>query len=243
MKIRLLSDLHIEVSPYNIDYNNEDILVLAGDISTDPYDIINLVNNYLKQNKNTQIIFVLGNHDYYDRKIHQTFQIFESVNIPRFHFLQDSSTVINGIRFFGSTLWTDLKGVSEIQVENSILDYHRIPQFTPKTCKFIHNCSLNSLKHCLKNSSEPVVVISHHLPSYKSIHEKYKNNPLSPVWASNLDDLVKQTILWMHGHTHSSLDYKIDSTRVVCNPRGYCRYNRKENPEFDNYFTIELNTK
>ena len=30
--------------------------------------------------------------------------------------------------------------------------------------------------------------------------------------------------LWTHGHTHSSHDYQIGNTRIVCNPRGYAGY-------------------
>ncbi len=28
-------------------------------------------------------------------------------------------------------------------------------------------------------------------------------------------------MLWVHGHTHSSHDYRVGPCRVVCNPRGY----------------------
>ena len=30
--------------------------------------------------------------------------------------------------------------------------------------------------------------------------------------------------MWVHGHTHERYDYMIGSTRVVCNPRGYIKY-------------------
>jgi hypothetical protein len=40
-----------------------------------------------------------------------------------------------------------------------------------------------------------------------------------------LDDLLAHAQLWIHGHTHDSTDYVIQTgqttTRVVCNPRGY----------------------
>jgi hypothetical protein len=29
--------------------------------------------------------------------------------------------------------------------------------------------------------------------------------------------------LWIHGHTHDSFDYVVRGTRIVANPRGYCR--------------------
>jgi len=30
--------------------------------------------------------------------------------------------------------------------------------------------------------------------------------------------------LWIHGHVHSSADYVVEGTRVVCNARGYPGY-------------------
>ena len=41
--------------------------------------------------------------------------------------------------------------------------------------------------------------------------------------------------VWIHGHTHTSFDYRIQGTRVVCNPRGYPlrRQGGFENPGFD----------
>jgi hypothetical protein len=30
--------------------------------------------------------------------------------------------------------------------------------------------------------------------------------------------------LWTHGHTHEDFDYMIGECRVVCNPRGYIKY-------------------
>ena len=40
--------------------------------------------------------------------------------------------------------------------------------------------------------------------------------------------------VWMHGHTHSSVDMEIGQTRVVCNPRGYSRqFNLSENNRWD----------
>lgn len=49
--------------------------------------------------------------------------------------------------------------------------------------------------------------------------------PCSAAFASNFDDLVRESRapLWIHGHIHTSFDYRIGSTRVVCNPRGYPR--------------------
>jgi Icc-related predicted phosphoesterase len=30
----------------------------------------------------------------------------------------------------------------------------------------------------------------------------------------------EQMALWVHGHSHTAVDYDVAGTRVVCNPRG-----------------------
>ena len=44
--------------------------------------------------------------------------------------------------------------------------------------------------------------------------------------------------LWVHGHTHTSFDYVLLGTRVVCNPRGYIPY--EPNPDFDPRCVVEV---
>jgi hypothetical protein len=46
--------------------------------------------------------------------------------------------------------------------------------------------------------------------------------------------------LWIHGHTHDSFDYRLNGTRVLCNPRGYARDGVNENPMFDPQLVIEV---
>ena len=69
----------------------------------------------------------------------------------------------------------------------------------------------------------PCVVITHHAPSMKSIHEKYANDTeLNTLYASDMEYLMSNNVkLWIHGHTHNSFDYTVGNTRVVCNPVGY----------------------
>jgi Icc-related predicted phosphoesterase len=44
--------------------------------------------------------------------------------------------------------------------------------------------------------------------------------------------------LWVHGHTHDSVDLDIAGTRVVCNPRGYAPDDL--NPEFQPGLVVEV---
>lgn len=74
-KIAYCSDLHLEFGRLNIELPDADILLLAGDIyvnylfnkhdSTD--DVIDFFTEISKKYKN--IIYVPGNHEYYDSSI------------------------------------------------------------------------------------------------------------------------------------------------------------------------------
>jgi hypothetical protein len=70
---------------------------------------------------------------------------------------------------------------------------------------------------------------------------------------SELESLMgaERVQLWIHGHTHSSFDYVVAGTRVVCNPRGYARGLGSdpeqasptlsfENPEFQPALVVEI---
>jgi hypothetical protein len=75
---------------------------------------------------------------------------------------------------------------------------------------------------------EKFVVVGHHAPSKLSTHPRYKHDTLmNGAYSSSLDEYIlahPQIKLWTHGHTHEDFDYMLGSTRVVCNPRGYIKY-------------------
>lgn len=77
------------------------------------------------------------------------------------------------------------------------------------------------------------VVVGHHAPSRTSTHEMYKNDTImNGGYSSDMDEFIQerpQIKLWTHGHTHHVFDYVIGETRVVCNPRGYVKYEQRAN--------------
>jgi Icc-related predicted phosphoesterase len=99
-------------------------------------------------------------------------------------------------------------------------------RFSPQDAVDDHNKALDYINHVTaERANEKFVVISHHCPSEKSVHDKYKADTImNGGFRSNLDDFIcyrPQIKLWMHGHTHEEFDYVLGETRVVCNPRGY----------------------
>jgi hypothetical protein len=75
---------------------------------------------------------------------------------------------------------------------------------------------------------EKFVVVGHHSPSKVSTKPQYENDYLlNGAYSSDLSEFIldhPQIKLWTHGHTHHEFDYNIGSTRIVCNPRGYHKY-------------------
>lgn len=99
-------------------------------------------------------------------------------------------------------------------------------RFSPEDAVVEHRKALDYIDAVIGNNpTGKYIVVGHHCPSLKSIHEKYKHDTImNGGFASDLDDFIAyrpQIKLWTHGHTHEPFDYMISETRVVCNPRGY----------------------
>lgn len=86
------------------------------------------------------------------------------------------------------------------------------------------------------------VVITHHLPSRRLVSARFwpsdGSDGVNGGFASNCDNLIatKEPWLWIHGHTHDTIDTQMWKTRIVCNPAGY----RGEwASPFNNFMTFE----
>jgi Icc-related predicted phosphoesterase len=86
---------------------------------------------------------------------------------------------------------------------------------------------------------EKAVIVTHHAPSGKSIPSRYAGDILNGAFASDLKSVIKKcgVPLWIHGHTHYCVDYRIGKTRIISNQRGYPD---EELRDFDPGKTIEL---
>lgn len=256
MLIHLVSDLHMEFSPYipHPKSYRADLIAVAGDIMSKGRGISKL--RELWPNKN--IVVVSGNHEHYGVDVNEnTARMKENAKAHDILLLETETVVIDGVRIFGCTLWTDfmLYGKDKRKfclyaAQQSLNDFKYIrtkdgsARFTALDSIEIHQESLKHLKQTIDTPFDgPTVILTHHAPSYKSVVPRFQNDLLSACFASNLDDLmcVDKVELWMHGHMHDSLDYKVNGTRVICNPRGYTSFNSgNENGAFDPGLLIEV---
>ena len=248
VKIRVWSDLHIDHSMFEInEKNSEDILVLAGDIvevTGCKYILSKFLDNVCAVFK--EVIYVAGNHEYYGGKI-------ELVNLwisqqkfkyKNFHFLNNDVVELNGVRFIGSTLWSNIYLTKSEEIKHSMSDFYLIyykgAPFTPEICVDLHEESLSYVESVLKQPYEgKTVTIFHHSPSLSFIQERFVNSNLNSAFHSDLDFLFKQynIDLCIFGHTHQCEDVTLHNTRVVSNARGYSKY---EETGFDEFKTVEL---
>lgn len=139
-----------------------------------------------------------------------------------------------------------IKQVGEINT--TLLDhyeYHTRPsKFSPEKSIREHKGMLEVIKNTVANlpKDSKVVVVGHHAPCKMSTKPRYQGEfIMNGAYSSDLTELMLDNPmikLWTHGHTHSSFDYMIGSTRIVCNPRGY--YSYEENEEFDSGKIVEV---
>ena len=238
MKLWVLSDLHHDVVKIpNFEFPEADVVVLAGDIQNEKF-VRQLVREY------DHVVYVAGNHEFYGYDLGWRKQDLQN-KFPGV-FLDDDFVDIAGVRFLGSTLWTDYKlygsewrqqAMEYAQV--AMNDHRKIGNFHPAEAALEHAVGRSFLENYLDNApGAKTVVVTHHAPSPRSIHGKYKDDLLNAAFVSNLESLISeyQPTLWVHGHVHSFWDYQLGDTRIVCNPRGY----GDENPDFNPSLVIEI---
>ena len=113
---------------------------------------------------------------------------------------------------------------------------------TPDDTVRIHRDSRRWLADRLAQPFDgPRVVVTHHLPSWRSVAPPFLRAASNAAFASDLDGLFGPMSLWVHGHTHHSFDYRAGPTRVVANPRGYpMKSGDDENPRFDPALLVDI---
>lgn len=232
MKIRLLSDLHCEFENYSPEEVDADVVIIAGDLNTGTKGVKWIRKHF----HNTPVIYIAGNHEFYH---HSTPKLISDLKKEtrgsNIHFLENEKVVIDGIAFFGCTLWSDFRLFghnthnAELNAAEMMTDYRVIrvsPSFrllrTMDTATK-HITSTHWLKTEAMFTHEKKVIVTHHSPGLYSIPYELRGDLISAAYATDLEWLIREInpLLWVHGHTHYCCDYMIGNTRVVSNQRGY----------------------
>ncbi len=244
MNFILISDLHLEGTPTyrpaSVENESEITLILAGDICEmrKPNILIPFLQDVCKRFKH--VIYVPGNHEYYGGHMYISLDkllVAMESQFTNFHLLHNRFVEIDGVNFIGSTLWTDFnKGnpMAMWDVARGLNDYSyiRTGNYRKISAAIIlaeHNTAKNFINDTLYLlNDQKNVVITHHAPCTLSISPAYINDPLNAGYVSDLSDLIDKhkPLIWCHGHVHTSHDYMLYDTRIICNPRGYESFKR-----------------
>jgi Icc-related predicted phosphoesterase len=228
VKIQFFSDVHLEFGPAPLPHTDADVIIAAGDVNIGASGV-----PWLKSS-GKPTIYVAGNHEYYGGDLDDVqADIRAAVAGSAVRFLECESAEIEGVRFLGTTLWTDFMGEDPEVMEylrDNMNDYQQITYrgrlLEPRDLADINRVSRAWLEAQLKSDFDgPTVVVTHHAPLFPS----WRANPSSAFKAAYCNDLSRLVhdypiALWVHGHVHARSDYQANELRVVCNPRGYDGY-------------------
>lgn len=266
MRLRIFSDLHLEMSdrhpPFAVPDAEADVVILAGDIHNGTAAVDWAERTFAGKT----VLYVPGNHEYYDGEYHEvTEALCNRTTGSNVRVLDNQEIIIGGVRFLGSTLWTDFELFGEASRASAIaesmryvVDFRAIRYgedlFTPEQSLVLHRKARAWLDRKLGEPfSGSTVVVTHHAPHPDSVHPKWGASLTSAAFVSDLTPMLGTARLWIHGHTHDGFDYDVKGTRVLANPMGYRTSNWKhardgsvpavvsyENREFDPALVVEV---
>lgn len=248
MKIQLLSDLHLEVHPHFAPEpaTGAQLLVLAGDIgsyqtgSLLPDDDFGLARfSPLAQFGGwpTPVLMVPGNHEYdgqdFDAAHDRLQRTCDRLGI---HFLERATLVLGGVRFVGTTLWSDFDaladhaGTTDLTRRLSMRSkafraadfYLRKTGTSRRGTPFLAEAVREQALMCqdwlsqalaVPHAEGPTVVVSHFAPSLRSADPRYGLVPGTAGFCNAWDHLLPHADLWLHGHLHARSDYTVQGQR------------------------------
>ncbi|MEO7888324.1 MAG: metallophosphoesterase [Polaromonas sp.] len=271
MNIQLLSDLHLESNPHFVaqPVPGADLLVLAGDIGSYQQGSLltelNIPDFGLARFSPlpvaeggagwpTPVLFVPGNHEYdgldFDETRSRLRSTCERLGIV---WLEEETLVLQGVRFVGSTLWTDFDALSAGQPQSADITLgeqlkarekafraanfylgknHSFRNGEPLLAADVREQGLKSqawLRQVLAQPFDgPTVAVTHFAPSLLSADPRYGLAAGTAGFCNSLDELLPLAKLWLHGHLHCAIDYTSRNCRVVANPLGYARKGEQE---------------
>lgn len=227
MKLGIASDLHLEFFKDHaalnfineLDSDGVDVLVLAGDILSIKRQMQMKAILSAFKNKYKNVVWVLGNHEYYNNIPRCTQLALREAEKAGVHLLNNSSVTIDGQRFIGGTGWFPELPDTTAFHKHCMTDFDLIDHLEPWVYKE-HEYFVDFLTTCLKPED---VLVMHHLPTTKSVHSKYAGNHLNRFFLCDIEKLIldRQPKLVINGHGHDQFDYKIGETRIISNPKGY----------------------
>ena len=235
MKIHLQSDTHVEMGPTMPPAVASDLTICAGDNGL----LGNLpqLKKYFDMIREgaEDIIWVLGNHEFYHSNYDEALLIAEKFAKEEGIYLMDEALgtdnlELNGVKFWGSTLWTDLKGGDYFVVDkigHGFNDCYVIgkDREDEKGSFSSHDMMEINARTREKINWDADVIITHHCP----LVVKHRNYPLDDITYGFCNTGLEEQIIntnvkyLLYGHTHDSTNFDCGGTNIISNQHGYAR--------------------
>ena len=243
MKIKLLSDLHMEGKYFKYKNHGEEVIFLVGDIHTRNrhYDLLDQIP------KDIEIYIVAGNHEYYNKEFNAVNKYLESLSTPdiigncypNVTFLNNKAAWLkDGTAVFGGTMFTDFeldgltnqwfaehdasRFIADFAYIHTIGKHYEQRRWTIQDHKEQHEIFKKELRAWLTaTEGKRRIVATHFMPTRHSVHPRFDNSNLNPYFTADMTPFMGWEGFWFHGHGHDTFDYMIEETRVLANPRGY----------------------
>ena len=238
----VLSDVHLEfyktypgLSSFIKPKINENVnyLCLCGDIGNPRLPFYKLFLQECAASYE-KVFIICGNHEYYYEYVDDINlliqKICDDINPNKLIFLNNSSYDISGtnIRILGTTLWTKIDNKNKSDIKCFIADFRSIKNWSIYKNDIEHHKSLKFIKDSLCDSgteSKRFIIITHHAPLLSCGNIIHRNSILSSAFKNDLMYLISEHTdkisVWMYGHDHYSMCFKIENTLIVSNQLGY----------------------
>lgn len=242
MRVRIYSDLHNECGSWHAaDCSNVDVVILAGDIDKKARGV-----KWANESFMCQVVYVSGNHEFYDGHIDRTLQKMRNAAAPHVHVLENEILILDDVRVLGTTAWTDFTSSGD-QIAASYIarewmndfKYIRVDNYRrlrPDDLIARNHAARAWLTEQLAQEFEgKTIVVTHHAPSPLVVGIKHDGH-LNAAYTNAWPHLIEQADVWIFGHTHDAIDVDLGGCRMISNPRGY----PNESTGFDPFFEIEI---
>ncbi len=247
-RLQYLSDIHLEFHDKkgtgNIPYEMfvrpvAPYLALCGDIGIPEKSSLIKFLAYCAQNFK-EVYWVPGNHEFYNYDLETKSTVDEKLRMceticdgfKNVHFMHRKVRQVPGwnLRIAGCTMWTEIRPEDDEKVMLSMNDSRQIyveggQNALPCDMREWHEADKAWLeKEILRAevAQEDLIVLTHHLPTYKLVHRKYEGHPLNFCFAVNLEQLMRPPVrAWLCGHSHTGSEVTVNGVRCSLNPHGY----------------------
>lgn len=207
------------------------------------------------------VVYVPGNHEYDGLDFDETHErLRETCARLGLRWLEREVWEHRGVRFVGTTLWSDFEALvprgptasvgeqlqareKAFRAANHYLRYAAARRHGEIwLAEQVRELALECQQWLRQALGQPfdgsTVVITHFAPSLLSADPRYGMTPGTAGFCNRLDDLLPLADLWLHGHLHCPIDYRVGRCRVLANPLGYA--SKREQEHFHPRMTLDV---